>query len=119
MTTKTAIDATIEHLFKRTNEQILVKSLFYSVGLNLNLKQVQQALNFKDISSVNKSIEALNGYRLNNTSFNEAFLKVEKQVYDFIQHKRVKNHLKELRGIKNRVQLTYDIVITKQQRNGI
>ena len=116
MKTKTAIDATVEYFFKRTNEQIVVKALFYSEGLNMSLKTAQKALGFKDISSVKKSITALDGYRINKQGFNESFLKAEKDVYKFIQHKRMKNHLKEVRGIANRLTMKYDVLISKQEQ---
>lgn len=114
MKTKTLIDVTVEHLFPRTNEQLLVKALFYSTGRNLSLREVQKELNFNDIGSVNKSITALGHYRINKSGFNESFLKAEKAVFDFIQHKRTKNHLREVRGIRNRLEVKYNVIIAKQ-----
>lgn len=114
MKTKTFIDVTIESIFPRTNEQIIVKSLFYSTGMNLPLRQVQKELSFNNVATVNKSITALNGYRLTKQGFNESFLIAEKSIFDFIQHKQTKNHLRELRGIKNRLEVSYDVIIAKQ-----
>jgi hypothetical protein len=115
METKTVIDATIESLFPRTNEQIIVKSLFYSTGMNLSLREVQKALNFNNIRSVNKSIEALSHYRLTKQGFNESVLKADKAIYNFIQHKRTKNHIRHVGSVRNRLKVKYNVIIAKQK----
>jgi len=117
MNTKTAIDATIESLFKRTNEQQMLKAFFYRVGLNMTPREAG-----KELGLSRNQVNSLNTARLykltdegNNEAFKQGFKRVNKSITDFIQYKRSKNKIKELRGLANRMSIKHDVLIVKQK----
>jgi len=116
MNTKTAIDATVESLFLKKNEQQILKAFFYRVGLNMTPREAG-----KELGLSRNQVNALNTarlYRLTEQSKDETFKYNFKRAKDRIEtiivYKSLQAHSKHVRKIARRVEGSHRLLIFNQ-----
>lgn len=117
MKTYDYINYTIDHLFTTNNDRQLLKAFFYRVTLNWTPRQVGRELGLS-----RNQVNQLNTARLLKLSidskdevFKKNYKEARKTIGNYATHKLMRNQLRGVRGVKNRLTFKYDVLIAKQE----
>lgn len=115
MKIRSVIDTTIEYYFSKRNERQMMQALLYGTVLNLTQQEVAKEMNLSR-KDVRLFINSIGHKRAENKTFADAHSITCKKVESFAVQHINKRHIKDVRGIVNRLVVKRNILIVKESK---